>query len=392
MSNIFGLDPDQKIQISKEERITSLWAGYGTINSVQITISPKGETRSIVVKRVKPPRNDSSLSNRRKLKSYHIEAFFYKELVPMLLNIIQLDNSLPLQVATPYSIEKSPGSFTFILSDLSDEYMDSYSSSLSASDQTRQAIRWLAGFHAAFFKHPCLDSQSASEGDENNEKVWAQGGYWHLKTRPDELESISSNQSYFQKSANAIDERMNEHELSGYASHTLVHGDYKEANILFGSDPDTNCAAVDFQYTGKGYGAKDLVMWIVSSVPSRTFDQLGGENGILAMYHNALCECVGKIRRLQDASNNTLNLNWTDEDVESFTNFDNIKMQYELALVDYVRFMAGWGMWGSNCGYAESRAREILKEIAGGSAQNMRNFSSADWKRAIYEKYPVEMF
>ena len=66
-------------------------------------------------------------------------------------------------------------------------------------------------------------------------------------------------------------------------------------------------------------------------------------------------------------------------------------MQFELALVDYVRFMAGWGMWGSNSDYAEKRAVQILKDIAGSTA-NMKKFEEEDWRKAIYEKYPLTSF
>jgi len=38
---------------------------------------------------------------------------------------------------------------------------------------------------------------------------------------------------------------------------------------------------------------------------------------------------------------------------------------YELSLIDYVRFMAGWGMWG-NVDYAERRVLELLNVIDGG--------------------------
>jgi len=60
-------------------------------------------------------------------------------------------------------------------------------------------------------------------------------------------------------------------------------------------------------------------------------------------------------------------------------------------LVDYVRFMVGWGLWGSNVGYAERRAVEILIEISG-SQENLKKYNSAEWERAIYDRYPLELF
>jgi hypothetical protein len=401
ISSIICLETHQKIKnVSKERTVTSLWAGYGTISSVDVTISPENKKKSLIIKRVKPPLNDASVSNQRKIKSYHVEGFFYNTLAQTLMDLKQMDDSIPCRIATPFSIEKTkdPSSFTFVMEDLSDDYNESYSSSSSSMEQTKQAIHWLAVFHAAFFLHPHLvkkgtitsdgDGGRGKEDDDDNDndanlQVWRYGGYWHLQTRLDEWESIPSYQSYIQKSAHAIDERMNE--IGNGKSHTLVHGDYKDANIMFGSDDLDHCAVVDFQYSGLGYGAKDLVMWVVSSIPGKTFKKLGGEMGVLQMYHDALCENVQKIRKLGK-------VDWSNDDLEQFLNFDNIKMQYELALVDYVRFMAGWGFWGSNSGYAEERAKEILKEIAGSSDANMRKFSEDEWREAVYEKYPLDSF
>jgi len=39
-----------------------------------------------------------------------------------------------------------------------------------------------------------------------------------------------------------------------------------------------------------------------------------------------------------------------------------MKRHFELALLDYVRFMAGWGFWG-NAGWAQRRAKDILPRL-----------------------------
>jgi hypothetical protein len=38
--------------------------------------------------------------------------------------------------------------------------------------------------------------------------------------------------------------------------------------------------------------------------------------------------------------------------------------QYKLAMLDYVRFMAGWGFWGS-VRWAQSKAEAYMKELPG---------------------------
>lgn len=46
---------------------------------------------------------------------------------------------------------------------------------------------------------------------------------------------------------------------------TIIHGDFKNSNILFSKSGDV-CAAVDFQYCGQSYGARDLAMLLVAGI------------------------------------------------------------------------------------------------------------------------------
>ena len=51
---------------------------------------------------------------------------------------------------------------------------------------------------------------------------------------------------------------------------TIIHGDFKNANILFSKSGDV-CAAVDFQYCGQSYGARDLAMLLVVGIDLRKY-------------------------------------------------------------------------------------------------------------------------
>jgi Ser/Thr protein kinase RdoA (MazF antagonist) len=144
-----------------------------------------------------------------------------------------------------------------------------------------------------------------------------------------ELESIPSYYKALKESAYAVDKRMND----GPDLHfTLVHGDFKEANIMIGrgsKEDSFSCAAVDYQYCGRGFGAKDIVMLIVSSVSPQVLKAIGGEDGVIQLYADEL-------------KNNLKAMNeMNEEDINTITSFETLKMQYELAMVDYVRFMAG---------------------------------------------------
>jgi hypothetical protein len=385
--------------ISKELCIAQLWAGYGTIHSFVISFDD-GTTLPLVIKRVNPRQGDSSISHQRKLKSYMVEANFYNQIAPQL-------GSRHCIVPIPYSIRNkdSPAkSFQFILSDLSTDYSSSYSS-LDRKD-TLSALSWLAKFHSAFYQDPivtscgtCSSDNDIRDDDEgsNSQIVWSSGGYWHLKTRLDELKSVDPSMgnkfSCFHPNnsqlAFMIDERMNE---SSSKSFTLVHGDYKKDNILFSNDGGNNsgeCAVVDFQYCGAGYGMKDVVMLIVSSVSRSTLLEMG-EESLLAFYHQEF------IKFHEQNSDYDGNSSTTDE---GFFNFGAMRKQYELSLLDYVRFMSGWGFWGSNVDYAEEKAWSLLKEIVSEGreiklvkAEDIYNMTDKEWKNAIYKRYPLSEF
>lgn len=354
--SLLNLDNSTSIQLSKESTVASLWAGYGKVTSLKVHIKDSGSESfiSLIVKRVEPKDiNDESVSNQRKIKSYRNEAKFYRVLSPIIQKLNE-KNEVRCNIPIAYSIEDDKSSFTFLLSDLSERF---HCKTLTDIQKHRQAIQFLAGFHAAFYHHHLPES------------TWDQGGYWHLQTRWEEWEHISD--SKFKSAANAIDEFMR----NDKTHHTLVHGDFKEANILFG---ETHCGVVDFQYAGRGYGAKDLVMWIVSSLNSHTFREVG-EEGILRFYANELKKCLISIGFL------------SKDEIERISSLDEITKQYELALVDYVRFMLGWGMWG-NSKYAMIRANEILEKIAQNWSRekiimDIAHLTEQDWKEAIWKMY-----
>ena len=90
---------------------------------------------------------------------------------------------------------------------------------------------------------------------------------------------------------------------------------------------ENKVAGLDFQYTGYGLLVKDLAMFIVCSVTLEV-DNLA--NGIQAEQNflNYYYDCLSK----------EIELNFTKE---------VLFRQYELALMDLTRFLAGWGPWGN---------------------------------------------
>ena len=317
-------------KVCKESHVCSLWAGYGNVHRIEVQFD-HGRKEFFVIKRVNPPEDDrstQSISHLRKLRSYHVEANFYNNIAPILLN-----SEIGCTVPVPYSIIESSSSqsFQFILSDFSPDFSPSYGS-LDRS-QTHCAVSWLAKFHASFFQHDLI---TPVHDDSNiNSIVWDYGGYWHLKTRLDELEAIDARKhnkfSCFHPKvsqlASIIDERMNQ---SRQKSHTLVHGDYKKDNIMFSDTSDHECAVFDFQYCGAGYGMKDVVMLIVSSVSRKVLSK-EGEEGLLTYYYDEFIKYFKDVHVETGEGDIKLGAEMT---------LNTMKKQYELCLLDYVRFMS----------------------------------------------------
>jgi len=414
--------------ISEEDYVAQLWAGYGGIHSFQIILDDDAKTEvQLVVKRVNPPAADTrhpSVSHLRKIRSYQIEANFYTNIAPL------IQPPFSCTVPTPYSILSADdsSSFQFILSDLNTNYKPSYGQ--LSKQHTLDALSWLANFHAFFHQHEIIinnvdhDDDDDNDDNQNHARVWQSGGYWHLDTRLEELQAVESSNynrwSCFHPSnsnlASIINQRMKE---SHNTSFTLVHGDFKKDNIFFSSMKSPGrpsrqdqtllspCAVVDFQYCGCGYGMKDVVMLIVSSVSNRIFDRSGGgddENELLSFYYQEFRkQYLNKQRPETQRPQQQQDFGQFQHQEKGLT-FDSFRKQYELCLLDYVRFMAGWGFWGSNVNYAESRAWSIIESLVtsvkGNSKSKHNNFrvddvlqmTNDDWVQAIYQRYPLSEF
>lgn len=131
------------------------------------------------------------------------------------------------------------------------------------------------------------------------------------------------------------------------AHRTLIHGDFKAENVLFDSRMQ-RCAAYDFQYTGEGLGVRDVAYMFASSVDdSNLLGSKVADCDLLQYYHDKLLQELKRHGKATAADNYS---------------FEVMFAQYELCLVDYLRFMAGWGMWG-NVRYVRERCKHILPRL-----------------------------
>jgi hypothetical protein len=207
----------------RTEHIQTLWGGYGEIIRVELD---GGVAPTAIVKRVQPPAHArDTVSDRRKRRSYDVEAAFYRDLAP------RCDDTC--RVARLYASRVTEEGWLLVLEDL-----DAAGYPERRDDATGAALdaclRWLASFHARFMGEPCAQL----------------GTYWHLATRLEELPAIAD--VALRAAAPALDAR-----LFAARFQTILHGDPKEANFCFTRDGRA-VAAVDFQYTGSGCGMKDI--------------------------------------------------------------------------------------------------------------------------------------
>jgi aminoglycoside phosphotransferase (APT) family kinase protein len=209
-------------------------------------------------------------------------------------------------------VEQSKDGWVFVLEDLVASGFDGRSHSLDA------ALRWLAGFHAAFL-------------GERPRGLWKTGTYWHLATRPDEHRSMAAGP--LRNAAGEIDAR-----LRAAAHQTLVHGDAKPSNFCTASD-GRRVAAVDFQYVGRGPGIKD-VAYLLAGEDRSTSERC------LALYFNALRGAL---------------------DAAGCTEGDGVVAEwrglYPWAWADFQRFLAGWAPNWSLQAHELALTRGVLRSL-----------------------------
>lgn len=202
--------------------------------------------------------------------------------------------------------------------------------------------------HSTPFSISAGSTLNQQAGPQPPTGLWDQGCYWHLDTRQQEFQSIPRSWSELRGVADRVDAVLKGQRADGSETtchQTLVHGDFKSANLLWNADG--RCCAYDFQYVGKGLGVRDMAKFVVSAVDIDVLEEDQGEQQLLQHYHTELLK--------------QLRSNGKAEAAQRYS-YEVMVAQFELCLVDYVRFMAGWGFWG-NVEWASERTREIIKRI-----------------------------
>jgi hypothetical protein len=283
-----------------ETVLQRLWGGYG-----RIVRTRDGSTgASLIVKDIRWPAVGQDRSHLRKLRSYQVESHWYSTWASQVPETCRIAKSL--------GQECHETGMRLVLEDL-DGCGFARRTSRPQGPDLEAAIGWLAVFHATFLG-------TAPDG------LWEEGTYWHLATRPDELEAMP--QGPLREAAVEIDRRLGQARFR-----TIVHGDAKPDNFCFGAPGQI--AAVDFQYVGGGCGMRDLA-YLLDCVLDTALD----DNAIsrcLDTYFVALSKALA-----QDPAKTRL-----AQAVEA-----EWRGLFPVAWLDFQRFLQGWSP-----GYARPSAR-----------------------------------
>lgn len=308
-------------EIVELEIIQELWSGYGQI----LRFALQGtQQKTVVVKHVRLPENEkhprgwnTNISHQRKIKSYQVETAWYTEYSQMSTAKCRMPKCL--------AVETQGDEVLIVLEDLNESGFP-VRKNIVYWPEMEACIKWLANFHAVYMQTVPKD-------------LWRTGTYWHLETRPDELEVLKD--MALKNAAEVLDQK-----LKSARYQTLVHGDAKLANFCF-SENGSEVAAVDFQYVGGGCGLKDLAYFVGSCLCEKDCERL--EPKILNVYFSELKKALAHHKPEINA-----------EEVEK-----EGRSLYPVAWTDFHRFLKGWspGHWKIN-DYSERVAQKVLAYLS----------------------------
>ena len=294
------------------EMIQELWSGYGKI--IRFGLENSSHER-VVVKHVQLPKPsnhprgwNSDIGHQRKVISYEVESTWYKK----------YSKQSTARLAKCLAVEKKDDEVLIVLEDLNVAGYPLRKHSVNWGE-IAACLEWLAKFHASYLGEVPMG-------------LWEVGTYWHLETRPEELEILSDQR--LKEAAHLIDQKLNNCQFK-----TFVHGDAKLANFCFGKDG--RVAGVDFQYVGGGCGMKDVAYFIGSCLNEEECKRL--ESQILDTYFRFLQNELHE-------KNDELEAEW--------------RSLFRVAWADFHRFLKGWspGHWKINS-YSERITAEVINNL-----------------------------
>eukprot|EP00957_Ditylum_brightwellii_P104188 7935542-Ditylum_brightwellii.AAC.1 len=309
---------------------------------------------------------DSSL--RQKRESYAVERRFYEFIAPELRRVL----AIPKLLASDHNGSQALPIACWLMTSLRVLY-PSHPHVLDANSHMLYALNWLAQFHAYSWK-----TTTASDWRKH---LWERGGFWNKKKKNDDgkLKSswlntckwlsknhptyVTANTKSLATRLSALSEALSDFMLRQSKSSwsTMIHGDYKAANLFFkhrqeGNDINDDderaaAAAIDFQYTGAGVPAEDVAYLLF---PDAYINYWGEENSLLQYYYSTLMDCL-----MMSNKGGPSSLPW-----KAFCSL------YKLSQVEMIIHWLSRGWVSSTIGDAKlvRALEETLDELDGGSA------------------------
>lgn len=334
-------------------KLQELWSGLG---SVLLIDDEQEHLGSVIVKEVDlPPAAQRDFFTQRDIDSYLTEVAFYQRHAPRLLAA-----PYSLSVPAPLLVRATEHRITICMTKLEGRPAAAADGDLSR-EEAHAALDALATLHAAFW--------GISPGELDG--LQPQGSFWHLDSRALELAQMPKSgwERRLCLAARAIDER-----LKADGMQTCVHGDPKDANILFarrraggeagrgGRGGHLKAQLFDFQYTGRAPPTKDLAYLFTCVAGSRAVKV---ESELLGHYHANLSQAM-VARGLAPPS------------------LSSLQASLELAYADLARWMSGWegGWWAKPL--LQARAKALLDKLDGGTALQ----DELAYVDAVFKRYP----
>lgn len=376
------------------KELQTLWAGYGHICAITVRATtddaakrlqklypflslPSTSTYPLILKVISAPSSGLDAHDEghlRKMLSYDVEQYFYSEVAPKLPDDVAVAKCL----ATTRGMSGRPGEDELkgltatIMTDLQPEFpVAGEKRAVLNQTQVMAALDWLSKFHrqswndlptadlADYVRPPLVEAQMTRPEKRQNTKLWLNGGYTYLETRRKEYSNLEEDteSEWADLFCKPEKDALSITELAaavltprGRAIESYIHGDVKSENLFTTSD-GTSAAFFDFQYVGLGLGVCDLAKLFTCSVPLRMLvdtrnpitNELtmgDGERQLLEQYRAVLL--AGELRSYE---------------------WEEFKLHWETALVDWCRFQASWGFWG-NTEWLQARVRSICNDRA----------------------------
>lgn len=295
----------------------------------------QAKRRRFVVKLVCMPGNDPYTQRRR--ESYAVERWFYADAA----NRVRSANLfIPKLLASDLDGSKPWPAFCILMNDVSQQYP--HHPDFLSKDLAACALKWIAKFHALFW------GESSTTWRRN---LWDRGAFWTTKSVGTEGVSTAwtgtmryleqKHPEYMTANTKSLGRRIEKagaaiahllaKESAGSRYATLIHGDYKAANLFFQDDLESadSVAAVDFQFTGGGLGVEDVAYLLY---PDARGDHFVYEEELLETYHD---ELILQLITQQKGGPSTMP-------------FDIFQRYYELSRIDMTRYWLSKNRWAAS--------------------------------------------